>query len=91
MDSKVIQLIIQGILETGDYSLEGIAYYTRIPFDVIYDAACGINYQFSITSWARIVNLYLQLKPEIVEMAASKLLEIKEKNHKEFLSLLNET
>ena len=49
MDSKIIQVLIQGIIETGEYTLEGIALYTRIPFDVIYDAACGINNQFSIT------------------------------------------
>lgn len=46
MDSKIIQLLIQGIVDTGEYTLEGIAYHTHIPFDVIYDAACGINNQF---------------------------------------------
>src|SRR5205085_7120724 len=29
MDSKIIQLLIQGIIETGEYTLEGIAYYTQ--------------------------------------------------------------
>lgn len=90
MDSKIIQLIIQGVIETGEYTLEGIAYYTRIPLDVIYDAACGISNQFSITPWARIVDLYIQVKPDVTEVLIDKLLEIKNKNHSAFSSLLNE-
>ncbi|MHB1947206.1 MAG: hypothetical protein ACYCQI_03725 [Gammaproteobacteria bacterium] len=91
MDSKIIQLLIQGIVETGEYTLEGIAYYTRIPFDVIYDAACGISNQFSITPWVRIVDLYTQVRPEVVHVLIDKLLQIKDKNHSAFSSLLNET
>ncbi|EKD54406.1 MAG: hypothetical protein ACD_60C00087G0018 [uncultured bacterium] len=91
MDSKIIQLLIQGIIETGEYTLEGIAFYTRIPFDVIYEAASGISHQFSITPWARVVNLYLQVKPEIEKVLIDRLLEIREKNHTAVSSLLNET
>lgn len=89
MDSKIIQLIIQSIVETGEYSLEGIALYTRIPFDVIYDAACGINTEFSITPWARVVDLFLQVKPDIAQVLIDKLLEIKN-NRSAFSLLLNE-
>ena len=91
MDSKIIQLLIHGIIETGEYTLEGIAYYTRIPFDVIYEAACGINKQFSITTWIRVVDLYIQVKPDVVQVIIDKLLEIKNKNHAALLSLLNES
>ena len=91
MDSKIIQILIQGIVETGEYTLEGIAYYTRIPFDVIYEAACGINKQFSITTWIRVVDLYIQVKPDVVQVIIDKLLEIKNKNHAALLSLLNES
>ena len=91
MDSKIIQLLIQGIVETGEYTLEGIAFYTRIPFDVIYDAACGINNQFSITPWARIVGLYMQVKPDIAQVLIDRLLEIRDKNRAALSSLLTET
>lgn len=90
MDSKIMQLLIQGIIETGEYTLEGIAYYTRIPFDVIYEAACGISNQFSITPWARVVDLYMQVKPDIAQVLIDKLLEVKNKNQLAFSSLLNE-
>ena len=90
MDSKIIQFLIQDIIETGEYTLEGIAYHTHIPFDVIYDAACGISHQFYITPWAKIVGLYLQVKPDIANMLIDKLLEIKNQ-HQVNLSFLLES
>lgn len=91
MDSKIIQFLLQGIVETGEYTLEGIAYVTHIPFDVIYEAACGISNQFSITPWAKVVDLYLQVKPDITKVLIDKLLEIKNNNCMGLLSLLTET
>ena|SRR3990167_2996846 len=90
MDSKIMQFLIQDIVETGEYTLEGIALYTRIPFDVIYDAACGINNQFSITPWVRVIDLYMQVKPDITKILIDKLLEMKEKNLSSLSALLNE-
>jgi uncharacterized protein YutE (UPF0331/DUF86 family) len=90
MDRKIIQLFIQGIVETGEYTLEGIAYHTRIPLDVIYDILLGVNNQFSITAFARIINLYMQVKPDIANILIDKLLEIKNKNSAAFKILLDE-
>jgi len=90
MDNRVIQFLIQSIIETGEYTLEGIAFHTRIPFDVIYDAACGIPNQFSITPWVRIIALYLQVKPDVAQLSIDRLLEIKDKNPTAFSSLLSE-
>jgi hypothetical protein len=91
MDSKIIQTLIRGIVETEEYTLEGIAYHTRIPFDVIYDAACGISNQFSITPWARVVDLYLKVKPDVARVLVKKLLEIRDQNTAAFSFLLNES
>jgi hypothetical protein len=91
MDSKIIQLLILEIIETGEYTIEGIAYRTNIPFDVIYDAVCGINNQISITPWARVVDLYMQVKPDVTQMLIDKLLDIKNTNHTGFSSLLIES
>ncbi len=90
MDGKIIQLLIQGIVETGEYTLEGISFYTRIPFDVIYDAACGLNSQLSIAPWARIVDLYMQVNPDIEQLLINKLIELKEKDHRTLSALLVE-
>lgn len=91
MDSKIIQLIIHGIVETGEYTLEGVALYARIPFDVIYDAACGISNQLSITPWTRIVDLYMQVRPDIAKILVDKLIELKEMHRAAFSLLLNES
>jgi len=74
----------------GEYTLEGIAHYTRIPFDVIFDAACGNNNQLSITPWARIIDLYIQVKPDVTQLLLNKLIEIKDKNHLAISLLLHE-
>ena len=88
MDNKIIQYIIKDILDTGNYTLEGIANYTHIPFDVVYDAACGFNNQISITSWVRIINLYLQVKPNIEILLSQKLLEFNLRKSPSISSLL---
>lgn len=90
MDNKIIQLLIQGIIETGEYTLEGIAYHTRIPFDVIYDATLGFCNQFSVTFWAALVNLYMQVKPDIAKLLVDKLIKLRDKNAATLLSLLKE-
>ena len=87
MDSNITQQVIRDIVATGEYSLEGIAYYTRIPFDVIFDGVCGKNNRLSTTSWTRIVGLYLQVKPEMLQRLSDPILKMKEK-HDFLLSLL---
>jgi len=90
MDSKIIQLLIQNLVESGEYTLEGIALYTHIPLDVIYDAACGVKNQFSITPWVRLVDLYMQVNPDIEQALMNKLIEIKSKNRLTFNSIMAE-
>jgi len=90
MDNKIIQSLIYGIVETGQYTLEGISYYTRIPFDVIYEAAYGVSKEFTITLWARVVDLYLQVRPDVEEILIEKLLELKNKSCSAFSVLLAE-
>lgn len=90
VDNKIIQFLIQGIIDTGEYTLEGISHCTRIPFDVIFDAACGNNTQLSITPWAKVVDLYMQAKPDVAQLLFNKLVEIKDKNHFALSLLLNE-
>ena len=87
IDSKIIQLLIHAIVDTGEYTLEGIAYYTRIPFDIIFDAACGSSNQLSITPWSKVVDLYIQVKPEIARILFDRLHELKEEKSS-ILSLL---
>jgi hypothetical protein len=86
MDNKIIQFLIRSIVDSGEYTLEGIAYQSRIPFDVIFNAACGNNTQLSMTAWVRIVDLYIQVNRDVAQVLFNKLIEIKDKNN--LLSLL---
>jgi len=90
MDGKIIQVLINEIIETGEYTLEGIANYTRIPLDIIVDASFCNSNKLSITPWARIVDLYMQVKPEMSGLFFEKLIEAKEKHHFGLSLLLNE-
>lgn len=87
IDSKIIQCIIRNIIQSEEYTLEGIAYHTRIPFDVIFDAACGKNSHLSITSWFKIVDLYLQINPDLSGKLFDNLKRIQDK-HELILSIL---
>lgn len=88
MDNQIIQLLIQSILESDEYTLEGIANYSRLPFDVIFDAACGNNKYFSITPWVKIIDLFIQVRPEVAQLLFDKILAIKDQNSQQALSLL---
>ena len=90
MDNKIFQLLVQGIVETEQYTLEGIAFYTNIPFDVIYDAACGITNHLSVTAWSKVVDLYLQVKPDVARVLFDRLQFMVEKNHLSISSLVSE-
>lgn len=90
MDRKLIQFIIRDLIESEEYSLEGIAYHTHIPFDVVFDAACGNNVNLSITSWIKIIELYIQIKPEFSRMVFKKLKKLLNENSLNLLLLLGE-
>lgn len=89
-DSKITELLIHSIVESGEYTLEGIAYYTRIPYDVILDAACGNTSSLTITPWARLVDLYLQVKPEVAQLLFEKLATLANSNEGSTADLLND-
>lgn len=80
MDNKLIQQLLREITGTGHYTLEGVAHYTRIPFEVILDAACGRTHDLFITSWVKIVGLYIQVRPETSQQLIAKLVALNEKN-----------
>lgn len=90
MDRKIVETLLKEIVATGEYTLEGIATYTQIPLDIIVDAACGISNQLSVTPWTRIVDLYMQVKPDISKIFHEKLIEKLEKDKCKISVILNE-
>lgn len=90
MDKQIMSALIFSILETGDYTLEGIAYETRIPLDVLHDAIQGHTNELSITPWSRIVALFFKVRPDIAQILVNKLLHTLDKGKNIFSALLNE-
>lgn len=90
MDNKILQFLLRHIVETEEYTLEGIAYYTRIPLDVIVDVASGQNTQISATTWTRIIDLYIEVKPEISQALFNKLFTLYTANPASLTLLIKE-
>jgi hypothetical protein len=67
MDNKIFRAVIEEIIETGEYTLEGIAYYARMPLDLFVDLMCEKNISPSITLWSIVISLYVQVKPEFAK------------------------
>lgn len=88
MDRRITQLMINSLVESGQYTLEGIARYTHIPFEVVYDAACGVGGGICATSWTRIVHLYLGVYPDLARRLVDKFLEMQQKNEGWLFALL---
>lgn len=90
MDGPLIQMLIQAILESGEYTLEGIAYYTQTPLDILMDAATGLRCDFSIHSWTRLTALFLNARPDIGNIVINRLLHSLQKGKSAFEYLLTE-
>lgn len=75
VDHMLIRCIIKEILLTGEYNVPGIAYYTQIPEDVIYDAAVGANINPSITFFTKIIELHKSIKPDLYRKIFKKIIE----------------
>lgn len=90
MDEKIIGNLISEIVKTGEYTIEGIATYTKIPLDIIIDATCGTCNQLSVTLWTRIIDLYMQVKPDVSKVFFDKLVSLIEKNNFRVSCLLTE-
>lgn len=91
MDSRIIQYVISEIIQSDEYTLEGIANYTRVPLDVIIDAACGNIAYPSATVLMGIIGLYIQVKPDLFRELTKKLLATNDENGDlSLLALLNE-
>lgn len=88
MDGKIIETLLNEIVRTGEYTLEGIATYTKIPLDIIVDATCGITHQLSMT-WTRVVDLYMQVRPDVSKSFYEKLIAELEKENLRVSAILN--
>ena len=73
IDEKFISYLINDILATGEYSLSGVAYYTQIPEEVLYDAAIGRNKFLSLLFSRKIMELHRNVRGELYQSIIKKI------------------
>jgi hypothetical protein len=73
IESNFLRCLVQDILASEEYTLEGIAFYTRMPEDIIYDIATGKNPNPSIELSRRIIELHRTIRPEVYKQIMQKI------------------
>jgi hypothetical protein len=73
LEANFLRYVINDILLTEEYSLEGIAYYTQTSEDVICDVITGRNTEPSFPLSRKIINLHRSVRPHIYKEIMKKL------------------
>jgi len=80
-EDNLVYCVVNDILSTKEYTLDGIAYHTEIPEEVLYEAAMGSNKTPSANLLRKVIELHRSVRPELYR-------EIMEKVAMEYLSLI---
>lgn len=75
LETNFIRLIINDILTTEEYTLDGIANYTSVPTDVIYEVMTGTNSNPSAMLLRRLIGLHRNVRKELYENIAKKIIQ----------------
>lgn len=73
IEADFIRCIIKDILSTEEYTLSGIACYTDIPEDTIYDVVTGSNASPSLSLSQKIINLHRAVRPQLYNSIVNKI------------------
>lgn len=74
LESQLARCIINDILATEEYSLAGIAFYTRKPEDVIFEIASGNNTDPSASLLRKIIELHRSVRPSLYQHIIKKII-----------------
>jgi hypothetical protein len=73
IEANFVRCVINDILLTGEYTLEGIAYYTQTPGDVLYELAMGSNTSPSAVLLRKLVELHKSVRRELYDLIMKKI------------------
>lgn len=73
IEAHFIRCIINDILSTEEYNISGIAYYTDIPADIIYEVATGCNLQPTLSLARRVIDLHRSVRPNLYREIMAKI------------------
>ena len=73
LETKFVHLIIQDILSTGEYTLEGIAHYADAHEEVIQEIYTGLNLNPSATLLRKIIELHRTVRRDLYHQITKKI------------------
>lgn len=73
LERKFLRFVINDILTTEEYSLDGIAHQTQIPVDVICDLVSGKNKTPSLIVSRKIIDLHRSVRPDLYKEVVKKI------------------
>lgn len=74
-DEVLVRNLLNDLIQTGEYSLPGLARYTDTPEDVVYEIASGLNNRPSLFFARRVIELHREARKEIYLNVLNKILE----------------
>jgi hypothetical protein len=74
LEANFIKCIINDILLTEEYTLEGIACYTQTPEEVIYDIATGNNITPSLSLSRKIIEIHRSVRADLYKDIFKKII-----------------
>ena len=73
MEAHFVRCVINDILSTNEYTLDGIAYYTHTPEEVVYELAMGSNTSPSAALLRKIIELHRAVRRDLYEALMKKI------------------
>lgn len=73
LESKLIRFIIQDILSSKEYTIEGIACYAATHADIIYEAYMELNQQPSAALLRKIIELHRTVRRDLYQKITKKI------------------
>jgi len=71
--SNVIPLILQDLIQSNDYTINGVATYSNVPEEVIYDIAIGNNNNPSLEVSRKIIELHRTARADLYHRVMQKI------------------
>lgn len=75
VEVNFLRFVVNDILSTNEYTLEGIANVTHIPLDIILEIASGLNTNPSLMLAAKIIQLHSDVRRELYSDLFKKIID----------------
>lgn len=69
----VINLMLQDLIKSGDYTIGGVAAYAHLPEEVIYDIAIGTNTNPTLDVSRKIIQLHMGARSQLYQCVMQKI------------------